>query len=90
MEIAIIGALVLVALVAVLVPAVRGGGGSASALADDADIENEIARYREALRADTMCRRCGQANPADAKYCYECGRKLPVLDREEFEGTEAA
>lgn len=47
-------------------------------------VEYEIARYRTALRAGTVCRQCGQANPADAKFCYECGRALPRDDAREF------
>jgi hypothetical protein len=45
-------------------------------------------RYREALRANTVCRRCGQANPAGSRYCFECGSTLAAADAEEFEGTE--
>ena len=56
----------------------------------DATVEEDIARYRAALRADTVCARCGQANPGDARYCYECGRTLPRMDAEEFDGRESA
>lgn len=48
-------------------------------------VEAEVLRYREAVRAGTVCRRCGQANPADSAYCYECGSRLPLADAKEFE-----
>lgn len=40
------------------------------------DLEADIARYREALEAGTVCGHCRQANPADAAYCGDCGRPL--------------
>jgi hypothetical protein len=39
-------------------------------------IEAEALRYREALRAGTVCTRCAQANPAGSQFCMDCGRKL--------------
>jgi hypothetical protein len=39
-------------------------------------IEAEVLRYREAMRAGTLCTRCAQANPAGSQFCMECGRKL--------------
>lgn len=101
MEIAVTIAIVVGVLAALIAPVLRRGTAHSSdlntALEGDVaaagsvaigDVEAEIARYGEALRANTLCARCGQANPADAKYCYECGRRLPVLDAEEFDGTE--
>jgi ribosomal protein L40E len=52
---------------------------------DDDAVETEVMRYREAVRAGTVCRRCGQANPVGSAYCYECGARLPVADAKEFE-----
>lgn len=49
------------------------------------DVEAEVLRYREAVRAGTVCRKCGQANPAGSAYCYECGSRLPLADAQEFE-----
>ena len=58
----------------------------AAADAADADpIEAEVMRYRAAVRAGTVCRKCGQANPADSLYCFECGARLPLADAKEFE-----
>jgi len=51
---------------------------------DDA-VEREVLRYRAALRAGTVCGGCGQANPPDALYCYECGNRLPRDAAKEFE-----
>ena len=50
------------------------------------DIEAEVARYRAAVAAGTVCRRCGEANAADAKYCADCGKRLPAAseDAQEF------
>lgn len=48
-------------------------------------VEAEVLRYREAVRAGTVCRKCGQANPAGSAYCYECGSRLPLTDAQEFE-----
>lgn len=60
--------------------ATPAGGGTA-----DDHVEAEVLRYREAVRAGTVCRKCGQANPAGSAYCYECGSRLPLADAQEFE-----
>src|SRR3712207_3695874 len=44
------------------------------------DVEREVMRYRVAVRAGTICRRCGQANPEDSRFCYECGVRLARAD----------
>ena len=49
------------------------------------EIEREVLRYRAAVRAGTVCRKCGQANPADSKFCFECGAQLARADAKEFE-----
>jgi len=49
------------------------------------DLEQEIAAYRAALRAGTLCGRCGSANPEVAFFCAACGRRL-----ESERGEEAA
>ncbi len=46
----------------------------------DAATEEEILRYREALRARTICEYCSTANPPGSKYCKECGE---LLEKEE-------
>lgn len=43
-------------------------------LADD--LEREIAAYRAALRAGTLCGRCGSPNPEGALFCAACGIRL--------------
>jgi hypothetical protein len=40
------------------------------------EIENEVLRFREALRAGTVCTRCSQANPPGSRFCGDCGRPL--------------
>lgn len=52
-------------------------------LADD--LEQEIAAYRAALRAGTLCDHCGSPNPAEALFCAACGIRL-----ESERGEEAA
>jgi hypothetical protein len=39
-------------------------------------LEPELARYRDAVRAGTVCGRCGEANPEDSQFCSECGRPV--------------
>ncbi len=53
------------------------------AVADD--LEQEIAAYRAALRAGTLCDRCGSPNLEVALFCAACGRQL-----ESERGEEAA
>ncbi len=38
--------------------------------------EEAVLRYREALRAGTVCPACMQANPPGSAYCMECGERL--------------
>lgn len=74
------------AVAAVLIPLVRRGPAHDPSLddgparprrqRDPAETEALIARYRQALRDGTVCRRCGRANPAGSRYCAECGRRL--------------
>jgi len=61
-------------------PDAPAGGAAVSAA-----IEAEILRYRAAVRAGSVCRECGQANPAGSAYCYECGSRLPLADAKEYE-----
>ena len=64
-------------------PAVAPAGPEQPLSSDDA-LEVEVLRFREALVAGTLCARCGEANPADAKYCSDCGKPLPASDTQEF------
>jgi hypothetical protein len=41
-----------------------------------AALESEILAYRAALRAGTVCTRCGFANAGDGRFCADCGRPL--------------
>jgi ribosomal protein L40E len=44
---------------------------------EDAEtLDAEVRRYREAMAAGTVCDRCKQANPVDARFCGECGEPL--------------
>lgn len=46
-----------------------------AARADD-ELEAEVLRYRDALRAGTVCEYCRQANPPGSRFCFECGQRL--------------
>lgn len=47
------------------------------------DLEREIAAYRAALRAGTLCDHCGSANVQEALFCATCGKRLESERREE-------
>lgn len=70
------------AVAAALIPLARGLDTTRSAPAtgpgfrDDDAIEAEVARYRDSLRAGTLCRRCRFPNPAGSNFCADCGRPL--------------
>ena len=89
MDVKVALVLALAGAVAVIGPLAMRGRHAPVDLARDESVEDEIARYRTAVRAETLCTRCGQANPAGSKYCYECGRSLPAVDAQEFDGTDA-
>jgi hypothetical protein len=87
MEIAVLVIIAVAAAVAVLQPIVQppppgdvdfdGVPATPEAQRAAADaLEPELSRYREAVRAGTVCSRCGQANPVDSQFCFECGRPL--------------
>jgi hypothetical protein len=48
-------------------------------------LEDEVARYRAALRAGTICRKCGEANPPESRFCADCGGPLPLTESKEFD-----
>jgi ribosomal protein L40E len=56
----------------------------AGEMSGEDELEAEIARYRDAIEAGTVCGRCGEANPADARFCRDCGKALPASDAQEF------
>jgi ribosomal protein L40E len=80
MESVLIILIVLAAVAAVIYPLVHRSATEPlepeTPAVDEAELEREIERYRVALRAGTLCRRCGAANPDGSRYCAECGRRL--------------
>jgi cytochrome c-type biogenesis protein CcmI len=40
------------------------------------DLEAEIRRVRQGLRAGTTCRSCGHVNPSGSRFCSGCGGGL--------------
>jgi hypothetical protein len=43
---------------------------------DSAALDADVRRYRDALRTGTVCGHCRQANPANSRFCSDCGRAL--------------
>ena len=41
-----------------------------------ADLDADVARYRAATQAGTVCPRCAEASPPDSRYCMRCGRRM--------------
>ena len=68
---------------ATAVPGIAEGSGTSGGAEDP--LELEVQRYRVAVRSGTVCRKCGQANPAASVYCFDCGERLPLGDAKEFE-----
>lgn len=90
MEIAVVLVLTAAAIAAVIWPLLRSDAGApdpgdvpGAAPAEGltmVEIEREVARYREALRARTVCPHCAQANPPGSRFCSDCGRRLSPAD----------
>jgi hypothetical protein len=45
------------------------------------EVEREIMRYREAVRAGTVCGRCRAANREGSRFCSDCGQPLKPTTR---------
>ena len=57
----------------------RAHGAAVRAHALDPEhIEARIAAYRAALRRETVCQHCLFANVEVARFCAECGSRLPA------------
>lgn len=50
---------------------------------DEATLDADVARYREALNAGTVCPRCRFPNEAGSRFCAECGRELEPHRRDD-------
>jgi hypothetical protein len=81
MEILIIGILVALAVAAVAIPLVRPARGTM----DEATLDAEVERYRKAMRNDSVCDQCLEANEPGASYCASCG--APLSPEQEEAGT---
>ena len=71
-EYLLVAVLGLVALGAVAFPVLVGR----ERYLDRADFEADLQRYRDALRAGTVCGHCREPNPAGSRFCGQCGRPL--------------
>ena len=67
--------MVMAALTAIAWPIIRRDSADTARLDDEA-LEGRIAGYRAALRTGTVCERCLRDNPANAKFCMECGQRM--------------
>lgn len=67
-------------------------GSGATDVRDDRreGVETEVLAYRAALKAGTLCSRCGTANAAGSRFCGECGRALPGPQAAEAEPEPVA
>jgi hypothetical protein len=72
MEYLVIGVLAAAVVAVVVYPLIRS---EVTAL-DDASLDVEVERYREALRNGTLCDSCLAANAAGSQFCAECGAPL--------------
>ena len=43
---------------------------------DEAELDADVARYRDALRAGTLCQRCHAPNSPGSRFCGDCGEPL--------------
>ena len=74
METVVILTVVILALVLVVTPLVRRDRQPAGYA--PADLDADVARYHEAMRADTLCAHCAEASPPGSRYCMRCGRRF--------------
>ena len=75
-EMLLVAALGVIVLAAVAYPLVAGR----ARYQDPAALEADVARYRAALDAGTVCPRCRFANQAASRFCAECGSELASAD----------
>lgn len=59
----------------------RSSGGTAGARGGSWDIEAEIRRVREGLRAGLTCAACGHLNASGSRFCAICGTSLQAATR---------
>ncbi len=71
MEILVVTLLAVVVVALVAYPLVARGRGM-----DQATLDAEVERYRDALRGGTLCEACLAANPPGSRFCAECGEPL--------------
>lgn len=71
-ELIVILALGIIALGAISYPLIAGR----SRYRDEAELEADVARYRAAVAAGTVCSRCRAANEEGSRFCAECGQPL--------------
>jgi uncharacterized OB-fold protein len=71
-EYLVIAILGLIALGAIAFPFLTG----VARYDDEADLDADLRRYRNAVRAGTACEHCRTANRPESRFCMECGREL--------------
>lgn len=81
MEYLVIGILATAVVAVVVYPLIR----SDRTVLDEAGLDAEVERYREALRRGTLCDTCLAANAAGSRFCAECGAPLTAGDGQSAE-----
>jgi len=82
MESAIIAAFAAVAIGVVVWPLLRRNANDRNAHPQhrvqfsDQAIDEQVARYRAAIKDNTVCERCLTGNPPGSRFCAECGQPL--------------
>jgi hypothetical protein len=76
MEVAIIVAIAIIAIGVVLYPLLSHRDKQPFAPLSQKALDEQVARYREAISRGTLCDRCLAANAPGSRFCAECGRSL--------------
>ena len=76
MEIAVVVAIAVAAIAVVLLPLLRRPAQASGPRMSEQALDQQVAKYRAALKGGTVCEGCLTANPVASKFCGECGRPL--------------
>jgi hypothetical protein len=76
LNLAIILVIALTAIGAVLFPILRKSDGGNVRPFSEEGLNQEVARFRSAIKGGTLCERCFAANPAKSRFCMDCGRPI--------------
>ena len=74
MELALIIAVAVIAIGFVAYPLIASE--NVAVVYSEEALNEQVTRYREAIRRGTLCDRCLSANAPGSRFCGECGRPL--------------